>query len=184
MPAAMTSVTTPQWFTCFAVTAPVVTGRAFSFLTGAAAIRLPLFTDRHGVSINTELACRFPRSPPCPHLLAAALIQSGVALSTTVLGVYLPWSDRGRIAPVSDTPRMPQTCIVWGRQGKAAGAPWRLCCLSKRWSGCSFDVDQRRRLRSCGCIMSRALTTQGRGLLGTRGHQKFGGLFVSSSGRH
>ena len=60
VPAAVTSVTTPQWFTCFAVTAPVVTGRAFSFLTGAAAIRPPLFTDRHGVVINPNLACRFP----------------------------------------------------------------------------------------------------------------------------
>ena len=63
MPAAVTSVTTPQWFTCFAVTAPVVTGRAFSSLTGAAAMWCPLFTDRHGVVINPNLAFKFPLLP-------------------------------------------------------------------------------------------------------------------------
>ena len=63
VPAAVTSVTTPQWFTCFAVTAPVVTGRAFSSLTGAAAMWCPLFTDRHGVVINPNLAFKFPLLP-------------------------------------------------------------------------------------------------------------------------
>jgi hypothetical protein len=86
VPAAVTSVTTPQWFTCFAVTAPVVTGRAFSFLTGAAAIRPPLFTDRHGVVINPNLASRFPRAlprPACPHSLGTVggLVSSADIIS-------------------------------------------------------------------------------------------------------
>ena len=104
MPAPVTSVTAPSTVYCFAVTAHRRPRRCvLPPNQGVANWRPPFFRAllRHGVIINTNLACRFPRSPPCPHLLAAALIQSGVALSTTVLGVYFPWPDRWRVTPIS-----------------------------------------------------------------------------------
>src|SRR5262249_44074202 len=51
------------------------------------------------------------------------------------------------------------------RQSRQAWGRRRLCCLRKRSE--RFDVDQRRRLRSCGWIMSSVLT-RGRGRISPR----------------
>jgi hypothetical protein len=72
-----------------------------------------------------------PNSNP---LASHTQILAGVALSTTVRDVYFPLvgptEDRSSVRHPQKC--LPQTCILWGRQGKAAGAPWRLCCLYMR----------------------------------------------------
>ena len=92
----------------------------------------PLFTDRHGVVISPNLACRFP-------LALTRVVQrefNPALLQARLSGAYTSlWPDRWRTAPKlrSDTHgcRVP-TRHPYGDKGKAA---WlvqrrRLCCLS------------------------------------------------------
>jgi hypothetical protein len=83
--------------------------------------------------------------------LASSQMLAGVALSTVVRGVYLapvgPGEDRSQRPTPTDAvcPR-----DTYGDEGKAAGfLHGRQAALLFRSRPHNFDVDQRRRLRSC-----------------------------------